>query len=1083
MADNFNRGRGRGRGGGGGGRGDFQPRGGGYQGGGGRGDYQPRGGAGYQGGGGRGDVQPRGGGYQGGGGRGDYQPGRGGGGGYRGGRGGSYDGKVFGQGSSIPPPDPQVTDLENRWIAQNNESTAQLAGKMGKLSVGGGSSKGPSEFMPSRPAFGTVGQEVILWVNSFQLDITASAMYKYTVEVTYRPAALTEATTTTTPTTPNTPNTPKGPKKPKTPKTPSFPKGSGNAKTKKEAKGKKLAHIIGLALKKLQADGPFASEFKANVITLKKLNLPQANIVVVEYTEPNKDWVENWAVKFTPPQSLHINALVNYLKTMDDKANDSTFPKFPDEIDALGIVLGHTARSDLNASAVGRSRFFATDDKRIETAQMGFTSILSIVRGYFQSVRPATGRLLLNTNVTHTVFRRAAPLLDIFGGMNLNVMDKLETLGHRQQGVAMDLARLHRFLNTSRVRMRVPTGEPGKFVVIDRTIAGLACQGDGKDEPENERPVFKQFRFGGPAGVKFFLRAPKSGNNAPLKGLKYGAFVTVAEYYLAKYNIKANLSLPLINIGSPARPVYALAELCMVLPGQSVKAKLSPREQDAMIRFACRSPPSNAKSITTSARDLLGLDNNQLLRTFGITVSKDLVTVKARELRPPVIAYMGAKPILPDNGSWLMKGVKIVKAGRPIKSWSFIFLGQKSGADSVKSTLQNFTDFMTKNMGIKFSDPKPLDGGFAANNSAELEAAFRRLASLRADLVLVVLPKKETTTYNMVKKMGDVDFGIQTVCVVQEKICQEKGQFGYFANVGLKVNLKFGGVNHKLKDEFGLIKSGKTMVVGYDVTHPTNLGPDAGDNAPSMVGLVASVDADLAQWPAVAWSNPSKVEMLGKELIEKFRSRLRLWQNKNQGRLPDNILIYRDGVSEGQFKAVLDDELLHIREACTMMYKAGSSPRITLIVSVKRHQTRFFPTDAGHIHSGSKSPREGTVVDRGVTNVRYWDFFLQAHASLQGTARPAHYTVLLDEIFRADYGAAAANTLEKVTHDMCYLFGRATKAVSICPPAYYADLVCTRARVHMNELFDDTASISSKDFNDITRRTLHANLIDTMFYI
>lgn len=34
---------------------------------------------------------------------------------------------------------------------------------------------------------------------------------------------------------------------------------------------------------------------------------------------------------------------------------------------------------------------------------------------------------------------------------------------------------------------------------------------------------------------------------------------------------------------------------------------------------------------------------------------------------------------------------------------------------------------------------------------------------------------------------------------------------------------------------------------------------------------------------------------------------------------------------------------------------------------------------------------------------------------------------------------------------MSYSFGRATKAVSICPPVYYADLVCTRAKLHYEE--------------------------------
>ena len=37
---------------------------------------------------------------------------------------------------------------------------------------------------------------------------------------------------------------------------------------------------------------------------------------------------------------------------------------------------------------------------------------------------------------------------------------------------------------------------------------------------------------------------------------------------------------------------------------------------------------------------------------------------------------------------------------------------------------------------------------------------------------------------------------------------------------------------------------------------------------------------------------------------------------------------------------------------------------------------------------------------------------------------------------------------------MCYLFGRATKSVSIFPPAYYADIVCERARCYLGGTFD-----------------------------
>lgn len=66
---------------------------------------------------------------------------------------------------------------------------------------------------------------------------------------------------------------------------------------------------------------------------------------------------------------------------------------------------------------------------------------------------------------------------------------------------------------------------------------------------------------------------------------------------------------------------------------------------------------------------------------------------------------------------------------------------------------------------------------------------------------------------------------------------------------------------------------------------------------------------------------------------------------------------------------------------------------------------------------------------------------------------------------------------------MCYNYGRATKAVSICPPAYYADLVCTRARIHKDELFDDMRSLSSGQHATISARAVHDNLKDSMYYI
>ena len=52
-----------------------------------------------------------------------------------------------------------------------------------------------------------------------------------------------------------------------------------------------------------------------------------------------------------------------------------------------------------------------------------------------------------------------------------------------------------------------------------------------------------------------------------------------------------------------------------------------------------------------------------------------------------------------------------------------------------------------------------------------------------------------------------------------------------------------------------------------------------------------------------------------------FLSRLSLWEKRNRT-LPENIIIYRDGVSEGQYQIILDEELPLIRQACRQKVSA-----------------------------------------------------------------------------------------------------------------------------------------------------------------
>ena len=154
------------------------------------------------------------------------------------------------------------------------------------------------------------------------------------------------------------------------------------------------------------------------------------------------------------------------------------------------------------------------------------------------------------------------------------------------------------------------------------------------------------------------------------------------------------------------------------------------------------------------------------------------------------------------------------------------------------------------------------------------------------------------------------------------------------------------------------------------------------------------------------------------------------------------MLFFRDGVSEGQFGHVVEAEIKAIRSACEALEK-GYRPKVTFIVVAKRHHVRFFPTDR----------READRTGNCMAGTDY----LLSHPGLQGTSRPTHYSILVDE------NKLSVDDLQALCYNLCHVYARCTRVVTIVPPVYYAHLVGRRARFHTKigasgEPIEDSAS-------------------------
>ncbi|PWA66874.1 protein argonaute 2 [Artemisia annua] len=93
----------------------------------------------------------------------------------------------------------------------------------------------------------------------------------------------------------------------------------------------------------------------------------------------------------------------------------------------------------------------------------------------------------------------------------------------------------------------------------------------------------------------------------------------------------------------------------------------------------------------------------------------------------------------------------------------------------------------------------------------------------------------------------------------------------------------------------------------------------------------------------------------------------------------------------------------------------------------------------------------------------------QNHFGAMGTSKSTHYSVIWDE------NKFTSDEMQRLAYDLCYIFARCTKPVSLVTPVRYADLVAFRGRMFLEAAMEME---SSEGFYN-----LQSNLKDSMFFI
>ncbi|KAJ6216351.1 hypothetical protein RDWZM_007508 [Blomia tropicalis] len=516
---------------------------------------------------------------------------------------------------------------------------------------------------------------------------------------------------------------------------------------------------------------------------------------------------------------------------------------------------------------------------------------------------------------------------------------------------------------------------------------------------------------------------PKTPNSVFIKS-KDGQSISIAEYFMKEYKLRVQ-NWPLVkSTGKQARLLPL--DLCFLVENQFLSlTKINPQIQRELLEKSTNAPNVYFDKLDGYVKKISSIDIN-LQKEFGVSIDTKPIALQGRVLQEP--------RVMNDRAGFF-------RTGDAPKSWAIVCLDHNQ-----KDNLINFKKQLISSAracGIVLPEPNPCTY-VGVKSIEEIGYIFQNITNkMKISFIFVGIPSSKiagvssAAVYGQIKFACDQKAGVMSQCFKSEYISSTPR--GYFENFFLKVNGKLGGQNAIVEAKFLQclpFKTDRTMFIGVDVNHPAQTEK----LSLSVSAAVGSMDPLFSRYvSSIRVQKKDKDEMV-KQLNEMVGELLDEYLKINKF-LPENLIMFRDGVSDGAFSKVLNTEVPLIQEAIN---KFGKKLRITVIVVQKNHNTRFALTQANE--SGRRptyNVPKGTVVDSTIVNPTYKMFYLNSHFSALGTSKPSKYVILRDDL------NLTADQIQKMCFMACYNSIRTRNVIAIPTMVRYADLCAYRSKLHV----------------------------------
>ncbi|XP_073532235.1 piwi-like protein 1 [Phyllobates terribilis] len=499
-----------------------------------------------------------------------------------------------------------------------------------------------------------------------------------------------------------------------------------------------------------------------------------------------------------------------------------------------------------------------------------------------------------------------------------------------------------------------------------------------------------------------------------------GSEISFIDYYKNQYNKQiTDLKQPALIHNSkktrgpekmPTGPIILIPEFCN-LTGLTDRMRADYSVMKELANHTRLVPEQREKQVGTFLDHIHRDDNVQKeLRDWGLNFDSKLLSFTGRVV-PPERILLSNKIVNVDaqfaDWSKELKGPTLIHA-KPLDNWLLIY--SRRNYDAANILTQNLFK-VSQQLGIRMNKAVLVE---VDDSTDAYVKVLQQKVRPDTQMVVCVLSSNRKDRYDAVKKYLCAECPVPSQCVLAKTLSKPQTIFSVALKIALQMNCKMGGELWSVE-----IPLKEIMIVGIDCYHDTLAGKR------SIAGFVASLNQRMTRWFSRCILQDQKQEIVD-GLKVCMQAALNAWYACNKI-LPSRIIIYRDGVGDGQLNTFISYEVEQLVN-CIKATGKDYSPKLTVVVVKKRISARFF----AHLGGRLQNPPPGTIVDVEVTRPEWYDFFIISQSVRQGTVSPTHYNVVFDT------GTLKPDYMQRLTYKLCHLYYNWPGVIRVPAPCQYA---------------------------------------------